>query len=64
MKGKYSNIPMKSTRKYENILINRTDLEEAVLLQPMDETGTAIKTSSVTPNPVHPNGKCIYHVYF
>lgn len=62
MKGKYSNIPMKSTRKYENILINRTDLEEVVLLQPMDETGTAIKTRSVTPNPVHPNGKFIYHI--
>ena len=58
--GYYTNILMKSTRKYQNILINRTDFEEVKLLKP--GTGTTTNTRLVTANPAHPNGKCINRI--
>lgn len=39
-------------------IINRSDLEEAKQLQPMDESSTATKTGPVIANHVHISGKC------
>ena len=42
--------------------LNRTDLEEAELLQLMAKTGTSSKTRSRA-SPEHPNGKCINQIF-
>ena len=49
---------MSDTNSVQGNFINRTDLEDAEQLQPV-ETDRATKTKSVIANPENPNGKCI-----
>lgn len=62
--GKCTNALRETTRKYKNGFINRTDLDAAEQLLPLNETGIATKTRPVTHSLVHLNGKFINLINF